>query len=479
MIDFAALLAEARDDSAAQAGLVAQVRELQEGYAKLRLERDQLAARALRDPLTDALSRSVFYEELSRALLRLRRRPRPLAVLFVDVDRLKQVNDAHGHAAGDELLRVTVERLRASVRPSDAVARIGGDEFVVLLDDLSSEAEAEGVAARVLRNLCLPCPVASGVVLRPSASIGLALASPDVSEADVLLSHADAAMYKAKQRGRCRYALFDAAAYSAAAARRQLEGELRRAIPAGQLALHYQPIFHLATGRRHAVEALLRWRHPGMGLLTADTFIDVADDSGLLAELSPWVITEACAQLARWDQALDERAPERMFLNLSVSELIQPDLHSLVGSALTDTGVDASRLVIEVTESGMLDKPGSVAEAVDRLLELGCSVAIDDFGTGYSALSRLVELPADILKIDRAFVQRLGSGQEAAAIIAAVLLLAHNLRKTVVAEGIENPQALATLTELGCEQGQGFYLGRPAPAATITRASPRRELALA
>lgn len=478
MINFAELFAETPAGSAAHASLYARVLELQQSYAELRVERDQLAARALRDPLTGALSRSVFHEELSRALLRLARHPRPLAVLFVDLDRLKQVNDCHGHAAGDEMIRVAVERLRASVRPSDAVARIGGDEFVVLLDDLSSEAEAEAVAQRVLHNMCAPLPAEAGVTLRPSASVGVALAGRDADTADVLLSHADAAMYTAKQRGRGRYALFDAAAYSAANARVRLESELRRAVPAGQLELHYQPIFNLTTGSRHAVEALLRWQHPSQGLLAADAFIDVADDSGLLAELSPWVIDEACGQMAQWDRMLSDRAPERMFLNLSVGELVRPDLDVLVRTSLARAGVDASRLVIEVTESGMLDKPGSVAESVDRLLRIGCSVAIDDFGTGYSALSRLVELPADILKIDRSFVQRLGSGQEPAAIVAAVLLLAHNLRKTVVAEGIENAQALATLSELGCEHGQGFYLGRPAPADVITAEFSGQELAL-
>ena len=288
-----------------------QVQQLQHSNAELRTERDELAAKALRDPLTGALSRSVFYEELTRALARLPRKAHPLAVLFIDLDRLKQVNDSHGHAAGDELIRQTVARLAASVRPSDAIARIGGDEFVVLLDDLHTAQEAEIIADRVLRMISEPCQVTPGVLVNPSASVGVALADGDSTGADVLLSHADAAMYKAKQRGRGRYELFDPAAYTEATARIQLEAELEAAIPADQLLLHYQPIFDLSTGAVAAVEALLRWRHPTRGLLAADAFIDVAEDSGLLASIGPWVIGQACRQLAGWDRRLGRRSPRR------------------------------------------------------------------------------------------------------------------------------------------------------------------------
>jgi diguanylate cyclase (GGDEF)-like protein len=448
--------------------LLSQVHTLQQNVSSLRRERDQLAARALRDPLTGALSRSVFHEELTRALSRMKRKPHTLAVLFVDLDRLKQVNDCHGHAAGDELIRQTVTRLSDSLRPSDAVARIGGDEFVILLDDLAHSEEAEIVAARILDHLSAPCHVTPSVVISPSASVGIALAEDGSMDADTLLSHSDAAMYKAKQAGRGRYELFDAAAYTAANARVQMESELRRAIPSGQLILHYQPIFDLSSGSAGAVEALLRWQHPTKGMLNAEQFIDVAEDSGLLIEIGPWVVAESCRQMARWDVLLAERAPLRIFVNLSVAELLQPDLHESIQASAIMAGISPKRLVIEVTESGMLDKPESVSNSLTRLLELGCGVAIDDFGTGYSALSRLVELPADILKIDRSFVQSLSHHQEAAAVIAAVLLLAHNLRKTVVAEGVEDADALATLTEMGCGHAQGYHLGRPQSADRIT-----------
>jgi diguanylate cyclase (GGDEF)-like protein len=448
--------------------LLSQVRTLQQSVSSLRRERDKLAASALRDPLTGALSRSVFYEELTRALARMERKPHALAVLFVDLDRLKQVNDCHGHAAGDELIRQTVTRLHASLRPSDTVARIGGDEFVILLDDLQHSKEAEIVAERILDNLSAPCHVTPSVVISPSASVGIALAQNGSMDADALLSHSDAAMYKAKQAGRGRYELFDAAAYTAANARVQMESELRRAIPAGQLLLHYQPIFDLTSGSARAVEALLRWQHPTEGMLSAESFIDVAEESGLIIKIGPWVVAESCRQLARWDVLLGERAPRRIFVNLSVTELLEPDLHERIQASAIMAGVSPKRLVIEVTESGMLDKPESVSNSLTRLVDLGCGVAIDDFGTGYSALSRLVELPADILKIDRSFVQNLSHHQEAAAVIAAVLLLAHNLRKTVVAEGVEDAGALATLAELGCSHAQGHQLGRPQSAELIT-----------
>jgi diguanylate cyclase (GGDEF)-like protein len=459
--------------------LAEQVRRLQASNDQLRQQRDQLAARALRDPLTGALSRSVFHEELARALSRRSREPRTLAVLFLDLDRLKQVNDWYGHAAGDELIRQTVERMSAGVRPSDAIARMGGDEFVVLLDDLQSPEEAEAVAERLLAKISEPYLLAPGALVYGSASVGIALADTTALTADELLSHADAAMYKAKQSGRGRWELFDAAAYTAANARLQLETELRAAIPDDQLLLHYQPIFNLNTGEPAAVEALLRWRHPSRGVLAADAFIEVAEDSGVLADIGPWVIEEACRQLAAWDRTLGSRAPKDIYVNLSVGELVRPQLNDCIAAAARRANITMDRLVIEVTESGMLDTPGSVTDAVDQLLQLGCRVAIDDFGTGYSALSRLVELPADILKIDRSFVRGLSSGPEAAAVIAAVLLLAHNLRKTVVAEGVEDAAALATLSELGCEHAQGYFLGRPQPANEITEQLMRPNLVLA
>ncbi|MCW2547816.1 MAG: two-component response regulator [Mycobacterium sp.] len=247
-----------------------------------------------------------------------------------------------------------------------------------------------------------------------------------------------------------------------------MRNELMAAAPADQLTMHYQPIVDLATGAPTAVEALLRWNHPTLGLLPAGQFIDIANESGLLASLGPWTIAQACQQLARWDQELHDRSPAQMFINLSISQLGHPGLIDNAVRSLTETELDPARLVIEITESEVLDNSEAVTTAVQGFLALGCQLAIDDFGAGYSALSRLIDLPAEILKIDQSFVQQLSSRPEAAAIIAAVLLLAHNLHKTVVAEGVEDENALITLTELGCELAQGFHLSRPQPPDRIT-----------
>jgi diguanylate cyclase (GGDEF)-like protein len=455
------------DDPLTQAITLA--KQLQSANAELRRERDRLAASALEDPLTGATTRPVFCAELTRALSKLSRRPQPLAVLFVDVDRLKQINDSHGHAAGDELIRQTMQRVRSSIRPSDLIARIGGDEFAILLDDLTSHSEAEVIAQRLVRKVGEPCIIAPNVLTQPSVSVGVAFADREsVNDADGLLAHADVAMYKAKTSGRNRYALFDATAYHAASSRTQMRNELMAAAPADQLTMHYQPIMDLATGAPTAVEALLRWNHPTLGLLPAGQFIDIANESGLLASLGPWTIAQACQQLADWDKELHDRSPAQMFINLSISQLAHPGLIDNAVSSLTKAEVDPARLVIEITESEVLDNSEAVTTAVQGFLTLGCQLAIDDFGAGYSALSRLIDLPAEILKIDQSFVQQLSSRPEAAAIIAAVLLLAHNLHKTVVAEGVEDENALITLTELGCELAQGFHLSRPQPPDRIT-----------
>lgn len=453
----------------AEVDFFARARELQELNRELREARDQLAARALHDPQTGLLVRSVFLEQVSHALTRMARCPHPLAVLFIDLDGLKKINDTYGHAAGDELIACSAERLRAGVRPSDPVARIGGDEFVVLLDDLHDEAEAEAVAARLVESMTLPCRLQAEVFTSPTASIGIAVAdNADITAYD-LVSRADAAMYRAKQSGRGRYEMFDPAAHTATSARQRLEAELRRALAAGELRLHYQPIIDLTDDTTHAVEALLRWQHPGKGLLGAAKFIDVAEESGLILDIGRWVIDRACRQLAEWDAAIGTSAPARAFVNLSAAELAQPGLAEHVAAVAAAAGVGPDRLVLEITETGILEEPQVVGEAIDILRGLGCELAIDDFGTGYSSLTRLVQLPAGILKVDRSFVTELCSGRESAAVVSAVLLLAHNLQKTVVAEGVEDASTLLALKDLGCEYAQGFHLARPHPPDVITR----------
>ncbi|HEU0102426.1 MAG TPA: EAL domain-containing protein [Mycobacteriales bacterium] len=438
-----------------------------------RQAQQELAYRAMHDALTGLPVRWVFLEQLTHALARLVRHPGQVGVLFADLDGLKYVNDTYGHDAGDRLLLTCVERLRAAVRPTDVVARVGGDEFVVLLEDLATPDAAAAVARRILVELAKPY-APDGQILQPSASLGLALtADPAVSPA-ALVAHADSAMYRAKRAGRGRYELFDPSSYAADRARDTAREDgaaaLRAAVRNDQLTLHYQPILELAPGTPDAVyalEALARWQHPARGLLTADEFIPQAERAGLLPELGSWVLSEACQQLAAWDRALGTHAPSRLFLNLSADELTGPDFPGHLAAVLRDSGISPGRLTLEITETGLIADPGAALRALAALHELGCDVAIDDFGTGYSSLRRLVELPVATWKIDRSFTGQLTDGSAAAAVVSAVLHLGRQLDRTVVVEGVENDTTVQALRRLGCTHAQGYHLGRPQPAAQI------------
>jgi diguanylate cyclase (GGDEF)-like protein len=429
----------------------------------------ELAERAMHDPLTGLPVRWVFHEQLTHALKMLQRRPSHVGLLFFDVDGLKYVNDTYGHLAGDELLRACAARVRAALRPADILSRIGGDEFVVLLEQLSSVDDATAIVHRVLGELVAPHQV-NGHTLRPSASIGIAVTNDGHSSADTLISHADAAMYRAKQSGRGRYEVFDAAEYAAASLRGQVADELSIALAEGQLELHYQPIIDLDSREIYAVESLLRWRHPTQGLLTAAQFLHAAEHSRLMAEVGGWVLPTACAQLAAWDRELGPAAPARVTVNISAAEFTETDIEGRVRAALAAEAIEPERLVIEITETGILADPAAARTAMNGLRDLGCELAIDDFGTGYSSLSRLVQIPASSLKIDQSFTRRLSGSEDSIAVIASVLLLGHNLRRTVIVEGVEDADTLQILEELGCHYAQGYHLALPQSADEITAA---------
>ena len=444
----------------------------------------ELAHRAAHDPLTGLPVRWVFLEQVAHAVARLRRHPASrVAVLFLDIDGLKHVNDTYGHLAGDQLITTCVARARAALRPSDLMARIGGDEFVVLLEDITGTADATLVAQRVLTGLAVPYRL-DGEVVEPSASIGIATTDSADSTSDELIAHADTAMYAAKHAGRRGYRVFDPTAYAAdrarAGSRAELSSALRAALRGDEIEVHYQPIVDLTAAAGDgsagvgpdgvwAVEALARWRHPRLGLLTAGAFVPLAEADGLVVELGALVLRRACRQLAAWDDELGPAAPPRLFVNLSASELAQRGLVDLVGDALQQAGVDPGRLTLEITETQLFTEPAVAAKAVQGLRSLGCQLAIDDFGTGYSSLSRVVELPTATLKVDQSFTLALTSRPEAEAVVASVLLLGHRLRRTVVVEGVEDAATLRALRALGVTHVQGHHLGRPQAAADLSR----------
>jgi diguanylate cyclase (GGDEF)-like protein len=460
----------------------------------------ELAYRARHDPLTGLPVRWVFVEQLTHALARLARHPGQVGVLFADLDGLKHVNDTYGHEAGDRLLRTCGERIRTAVRPSDVVARVGGDEFVILLEDLAGPDAGGAIARRVLAELAQPYHP-HGQVLQPSASLGLALTQDPTLSPAALIAHADSAMYRAKRAGRGRYEIFDPATCAAdrasAGVREDAAAALRAALQAGELTLHYQPVLALGahpeaprsngvlrplddgapevgrgatwpTPTVYAVEALARWQHPTRGLLAAEHFIPAAERAGLMSELGRWVLATACEQLAAWTSDLGPHAPPRLFLNVSTDQLTDPRLPVDLAAVLQRTGLAPGRLTLEVTETGLMADPATATRCLRALDRLGCELAIDDFGTGYPSLNRLVDLPAATWKVDRSFTGDLVHRPAAAAVLSAVLQLGRQLRRTVIVEGVENDRTMSALRRLGCTHAQGHHLGRPQTAAEIT-----------
>jgi diguanylate cyclase (GGDEF)-like protein/PAS domain S-box-containing protein len=418
---------------------------------------EALSQLALHDPLTGLPNRSLFMDRLGQALRRLDRRNRVLAVLFVDLDRFKIINDRFGHAAGDETLLAVGTRLREVLRPSDTVARLGGDEFVALCEDLESDQAAVRVAERVLAALDRPMPCA-GQEVTCSASIGIALTRRADATADALLRDADMAMYRAKETGRHRIEVFDNSARLRNQARLQTAEELRLAVDSDQLRVVYQPIVHLGQATPAGVEALVRWQHPRRGLLAPAEFIEVAEDTGLVVPLGAWVLRRACRDLT---QILDQGGPGGgsdlvMSVNLSARQLSEPALVAMVEGVLAEFGLAPWRLCFEITESVLMDDVDLAIAVLSDLRALGVRLAIDDFGTGYSSLGYLQRFPVDIVKLDRAFVGGLGGDSAADAIAAAVINLGHALGLSVIAEGVETEEQLTVLRALRCDRAQGY-----------------------
>ena len=454
-------------------GLVLTVRDVTE---RRQLEQ-QLRSLAFFDPLTLLANRSLFADRVEHAVGRIRDGCRP-AVLFIDLDNFKAINDGLGHEAGDQLLRTSAQRIVQGTRESDTVARLGGDEFAVLLDDVASSVGVQTVAHGILDRLAAPMQV-EGRALSISASIGMCLAGPGTS-AEHLLRHADAAMYRAKSLGKGQAVMFESSMLDSVRRRLQIEQELGTALERREFLLHYQPVVDLKTGQLLGAEALIRWRHPRLGILPPAEFISVAEDTGLIAPMTRWVLQQATSDIARARRSLKLGDGLRVSVNVSGECLQQDQTLADVEQALAASGLDPGSLVLEVTEGLLLQSTREIGNRVAALKRLGVRIALDDFGTGYSSLAYLHRFPVDILKMDRSFVQQMGASDaqgKAAALARAILSLADALGLDAVAEGVETTAQREALLALGCRTGQGFLFGKPMPLADLMQSGPamRRE----
>ena len=432
-----------------------------------------LAHQALHDSLTGLPNRVAFMKRLTEVLDR-SQCTFGVAVFFLDIDRFKWLNDSRGHAAGDELLVEVGRRLRAGMRPGDAVARFGGDEFVVLCENVDTEPEAERLSERLAAMLCHPVEVA-GEETAITVSIGIAYlpAGGSASSGEQLVADADAAMYQAKEGGRDRHELFDASTRLAATTRHETVNAMRRGLDRSEFVVHYQPEIDLITGQLVGFEALVRWDRPGTGLLAPGEFIGLAEETGLIIPMGAEVLRAACTQAATWHVAKQHRAGAvhrqlTLSVNLAPRQLLHPSLYDVVGGALTTSGLRPEQLCLEITESVLLSDAEASARALARLRSLGVTIAVDDFGTGFSSLTYLKQFPVDVLKIDRSFVEGLGRDSSDRAIVASVVDLAHAFGLTTIAEGVETLEQLDELRTIGCEQGQGYLWSRPLPAEAAT-----------
>jgi diguanylate cyclase len=419
----------------------------------------ELAHRATHDALTGLPNRTLFLERLTLTLARVERRSQGCAVLFLDLDRFKVVNDSLGHDVGDRLLMEAAERLRAIVRPSDTVARFGGDEFMVLCDDIAGEADAIVVAERIAGSLAEPFHI-QGQVLHVGVSIGIALAGDRSRAPQTIVRDADQTMDVAKRRG-SRWEVFRPDRRVVTTSRLGLEGELRLALERDELRLFYQPEIDVHGGAVVAVEALLRWQHPDRGLLAPGEFIPFAEQSGLIVPVGEWVLAESCGQLARWRESGACGPGLGVNVNLSARQLVDGKLAGTVRRVLRDTGIEPGALCLELTETAFVDDLEASVAALNALHDLGVRLSLDDFGTGYSSLSMLDRYPLDTIKIDRSFVARLDSGERARRLFTAVVGVAQALGLQSVAEGVETREQLDTITDMGCDSAQGFFLSRP------------------
>jgi diguanylate cyclase (GGDEF)-like protein/PAS domain S-box-containing protein len=444
-------------------GVISDITDRKLAEAELERRAEVIRYQAVHDPLTSLPNRALFQDRLVQALAG---PGAQVAVVLLDIDNFKLVNDSLGHSAGDELLMKIAPRLQTALRPGDTIARLGGDEFVVLLEQIPHASAAIRVAERMVAAFEVPFQLSAGEHFA-KASLGIAIADESDNVPASLVRDADAAMYQAKGNGRGGFEVFDRAMRIRTVARLSLENDLRRALERDELRVEYQPIVSLRDGSITSVETLVRWQHPERGLVPPGDFIAVAEECGLIEPIGRWVLEQACAQAAEWRLARPDARPLGISVNLSVRQLTQRDLEATVAHALASSGIEPSSLCLEITESVLLEEPDSVSEMITRVSRLGVRFVLDDFGTGYSSLAYLTRLPIDGLKVDRSFVEELGRDERSTAITTAIVRMAQALSLEVTAEGVETERQARALAKLRCELAQGFYFHRPLAAAAV------------
>jgi diguanylate cyclase (GGDEF)-like protein/PAS domain S-box-containing protein len=462
--DHAALLADELGELRWH-GVLSDITDQKLAEAELRSAEEDIRYQALHDSLTGLPNRTLLLDHLDHARTR---SGKQVAVLLLDLDHFKLVNDGFGHAAGDALLIEIAPRLREALRPGDIVGRLGGDEFVVLLTEVADERVAIEVAERIVASLRRPF-LLEGIEHFVTVSIGIAMAGGgDRAQPASLIRDADAALYRAKDRGRGRYEVFDRAMRVRTLERLSLENDLRRALDRAELRVHYQPVVSLRERSILGVEALVHWEHPERGLVEPQEFIPIAEESGLIGPIGEWVMNEACRQASAWHAASPDAPPLAVSVNLSARQITQRDIAGTVARALRDTGLNPQCLCLEITETVVLDDSDAASQSLRSLLALGVGMVLDDFGTGYSSLAYLTRLPIQGLKIDRSFIDGLDSSARSTAIVTAIVRMAEALSIEVTAEGVETVRQIEELQRLGCDRAQGFCFARPLPASEIT-----------
>jgi diguanylate cyclase (GGDEF)-like protein/PAS domain S-box-containing protein len=447
-------------------GTAIRVAGSQTDITKRKQAEEQLRHDSLHDALTGLPNRSLFMDRLSQTIERTKRHAHaPFAVLFLDLDRFKIINDSLGHMVGDMLLNVIAQRLTVGMRQGDTVARLGGDEFAVLLTELPNANAAVEVADRIQQSVGKSFKLDNHEVFT-TASIGIAVSTSGYSRADDMVRDADIAMYRAKLLGKARSVVFDQDMHAHIMSRLQMENELRRAIERQEFAVFYQPLVSLHTHKICGFEALLRWNHPERGYITPTDFLSIAEETGLMMLIGDWLLREACRQIAQWQSCYPHLAPLSISVNLAGTQVMHPRLVTQVAQALRETGLAAQQVAFEITEGVLLDRDGRVTATLKSLRELGAQLHLDDFGTGYASLISLHDLPISAVKIDRTFVSTMDAAPKNSAIVRAIVALSQNLGLEVIAEGVETATHLAVLHTIGCDYGQGYYFSKPQDAAS-------------